>query len=137
CRWLRVGISTGIILSDIVASAGIEDGFEDGEEDPNMVRIGKKPIMNYVVACMTCLNTGVADVMVRGRGQSITRAVEVVDMLRRAFMKNIRIHTVDIGTEEVKREDGSTASLSMIEIIVGHKSTSIRIFRAIVLVVDR
>jgi len=110
----------GIILSDGAASAEIEDGFEDGEEEPNMVRIGKKPIMNYVVACMTLLNTGVADVMVRGRGQSITKAVEVVDMLRRAFMKNIRIHSVDIGTEEVKREDGSTASLSMIEIIVGH-----------------
>src|SRR2546425_3454622 len=96
-------------LTDIAASADIGDGFEDGEE-PNMVRIGKKPIMNYVVACMTLLNTGVADVMVRGRGQSITKAVEVVDMLRRAFMKNIRIHSVDIGTEEVKREDGSTPS---------------------------
>jgi len=106
-------------VTDIAASAGIEDGFEDGEEEPNMVRNGKKPIMNYVVACMTLLNTGVADVMVRGRGQSITKAVEVVEMLRRAFMKNIRIHSVDIGTEEVKREDGSTASLSMIEIIVG------------------
>jgi len=106
-------------MTDIAATAGIEDGFEDGEEEPNMVRIGKKPIMNYVVACMTLLNTGVADVMVRGRGQSITKAVEVVEMLRRAFMKNIRIHSVDIGTEEVKREDGSTASLSMIEIIVG------------------
>ncbi len=98
-------------MTDIAAPAGIEDGFEDGEEEPNMVRIGKKPIMNYVVACMTLLNTGVADVMVRGRGQSITKAV---------FMKNIRIHSVDIGTEEVKREDGSTASLSMIEIIVGN-----------------
>jgi DNA-binding protein Alba len=106
-------------MTDIAATADIEDGFEDGEEEPNMVRIGKKPIMNYVVACMTLLNTGVADVMVRGRGQSITKAVEVVEMLRRAFMKNIRIHSVDIGTEEVKREDGSTASLSMIEIIVG------------------
>ncbi len=107
-------------VTDIAATADIEDGFEDGEEEPNMVRIGKKPIMNYVVACMTLLNTGVADVMVRGRGQSITKAVEVVEMLRRAFMKNIRIHSVDIGTEEVRREDGSTASLSMIEIIVGH-----------------
>jgi archaea-specific DNA-binding protein len=107
-------------MTDIASPADIEDGFEDGEEEPNMVRIGKKPIMNYVVACMTLLNTGVADVMVRGRGQSITKAVEVVEMLRRAFMKNIRIHSVDIGTEDVKREDGSTASLSMIEIIVGH-----------------
>ena len=104
-------------MTDIAAPADIEDGFED---EPNMVRIGKKPIMNYVVACMTLLNTGVADVMVRGRGQSITKAVEVVEMLRRAFMKNIRIHSVDIGTEEVKREDGSTTSLSMIEIIVGN-----------------
>src|SRR5207249_10713106 len=114
-----VDFSTGTILSNIAASADIEAGFEDGE-DASMVRIGKKPIMNYVVACMTLLNTGVADVMVRGRGQSITKAVEVVEMLRRAFMKNIRIHSVDIGTEDVKREDGSTASLSMIEIIVGH-----------------
>src|SRR5947209_17454631 len=102
-----------------------------------MVRIGKKPIMNYVVACMTLLNTGVADVMVRGRGQSITQAAEVVDMLRRAFMKNIRIHSVDIGTEEVQRDDGSTASLAMIEIIVGHYVTSIRCDRAILLEVDR
>jgi archaea-specific DNA-binding protein len=119
----KLGTITEIIMSDmtdIASPADIEDGFEDGEEEPNMVRIGKKPIMNYVVACMTLLNTGVADVMVRGRGQSITKAVEVVEMLRRAFMKNIRIHSVDIGTEDVKREDGSTASLSMIEIIVGH-----------------
>src|SRR5438445_7021591 len=106
--------------TESASSPDSEDGFEDGEEEANVVRIGKKPIMNYVVACMPLLNTGVADVMVRGRGQSITKAVEVVDMLRRAFMKNIRIHSVDIGTEEVRREDGSTASLSMIEIIVGH-----------------
>jgi DNA-binding protein len=118
-NWEPSSETTMSDMTDIAAPAGIEDGFEDGEELPNMVRIGKKPIMNYVVACMTLLNTGVADVMVRGRGQSITKAVEVVDMLRRAFMKNIRIHSVDIGTEEVKREDGSTASLSMIEIIVG------------------
>src|SRR5260370_20909218 len=70
-------------VTDIAATAGIEDGFEDGEEEPNMVRIGKKPIMNYVVACMTLLNTAVYDVMMRGRGQAITTAVEVVDMLRR------------------------------------------------------
>ncbi|MBO0888106.1 DNA-binding protein Alba [Candidatus Bathyarchaeota archaeon] len=107
-------------MSDI-ASADIENGFEDGVEDsPNIVRIGKKPIMNYVVACMTLLNNGDAEVMVRARGQSITKAVETVEMLRRAFLKNIKVYSVDIGTEEVKREDGSIASLSMIEIVLGH-----------------
>ena len=107
-------------MSDI-AAADIENGFdEEIDEAPNIVRIGKKPIMNYVVACMTLLNNGDAEVMVRARGQSITKAVETVEMLRRAFLKNIQVHSVDIGTEEVKREDGSTASLSMIEIVLGH-----------------
>src|SRR2546428_12139510 len=106
-------------LTDIAASADIGDGFEDGEE-PNMVRIGKKPIMNYVVACMTLLNTGVADVMVRGRGQSITKAVEVVDMLRRGVLKNIRSYSVEIGTEGVMGEERATERRSISEISVGH-----------------
>lgn len=97
-----------------------EEVFEDSGNEPNIVRIGKKPVMNYVVACMTLLNSGVSDVMVRARGQSITKAVETVDLLRRAFLKNIQVHSVDIGTEQVQRQDGSTASLSMIEIILGH-----------------
>ena len=107
-------------MSDLAGTADIEDGFVDGEEEAQIVRIGKKPTMNYVVACMTLLNSGQPEVMVRARGQSITKAVETVEMLRRAFLKNIKIQSVDIGTEEVKREDGSIASLSMIEIILGH-----------------
>src|SRR5215467_1504461 len=107
-------------MSDIIGATDVEDGFEDGEDELQIVRIGKKPIMNYVVACMTLLNSGQPEVMVRARGQSITKAVETVDMLRRAFLKNIKIHSVEIGTEEVKREDGSAASLSMIEIVLGH-----------------
>ncbi len=95
-----------------------QDGFEE-EAGPNMVRIGKKPTMNYVVACVTLFNTGVPEVMVRARGQSITKAVETVEMLRRAFFKNVQIHSVDIGTEDVEREDGSTTSLSTIEIVLG------------------
>jgi len=95
-----------------------KDGFE--EEEPFIVRIVKKPTMNYVVACVTLFNTGIPEVMVRARGQSITKAVEVVDMLRRAFLKNVTIESVDIGTEEIKRDDGSIASLSIIEIMLGN-----------------
>ena len=108
-------------MPNIAGASDLEDGFEDGaDEELQIVRIGKKPIMNYVVACMTLLNNGQSEVMVRARGQSITKAVETVEMLRRAFLKNIKIQSVDIGTEEVKREDGSVASLSMIEIVLGH-----------------
>ncbi len=96
-----------------------KNGFMEDAEEPFIVRIGKKPTMNYVVACVTLFNTGVPEVMVRARGQSITKAVEVVDMLRRAFLKNVTIESVDIGTEEIKRDDGSIASLSTIEIMLG------------------
>ena len=97
----------------------VQDGFEDEEEAaPNMVRIGKKPTMNYVVACVTLFNTGVPEVLVRARGQSITKAIDTVEMLRRAFFKNVQVRSVDIGTEDVTRDDGSTASLSTIEIML-------------------
>src|SRR6266487_4976349 len=96
------------------------NGHTEEEEAPFLVRVGKKPTMNYVVACVTLFNTGVPEVMVRARGQSITKAVETVEMLRRAFFKNVQIHSVDIGTEEVEREDGSMASLSTIEITLGN-----------------
>ena len=98
----------------------IEDGFEEEEAAPNLVRIGKKPIMNYVVACVTLFNTGVPEVLVRARGQSITKAIDTVEMLRRAFFKNVQVRSVDIGTEDVTRDDGSTASLSTIEIVLGN-----------------
>ncbi len=96
-----------------------EDGYEE-EFGPNLVRIGKKPIMNYVIACVTLFNTGVPEVMVRARGQSITKAVETVETLRRAFFKNVKVQSVDIGTEEVQREDGSRTMLSTIEITLGN-----------------
>jgi len=99
-----------------------QNGYAEDPEDPEepfLVRIGKKPTMNYVVACVTLFNTGVPEVLVRARGQSITKAVEVVDMLRRAFLKNVTIESVNIGTEEIKRDDGSIASLSIIEIMLG------------------
>ena len=119
--WARADESLYVQSMSDIAAADVENSFEEEVEgSPNIVRIGKKPIMNYVVACMTLLNNGDAEVMVRARGQSITKAVETVEMLRRAFLKNIKVYSVDIGTEEVKREDGSTASLSMIEIVLGH-----------------
>jgi archaea-specific DNA-binding protein len=111
---------TGYNMSKTMPETDVDDGFEDEEIGPNIVRIGKKPTMNYVVACVTLFNTGVPEVMVRARGQSINKAVETVEMLRRAFFKNVKIHTVDIGTEEVQRDDGSMASLSTIEITLGN-----------------
>jgi DNA-binding protein len=87
-------------------------------EQSNLVRIGKKPIMNYVVACVTLFNSGAEEVMVRARGQAITKAVETVLMLRDSFVKDLDIEDITIGSEEVTRLDGSRGSISTIEILL-------------------
>ena len=87
-------------------------------EQANLVRIGKKPIMNYVVACVTLFNSGAEQIMVRARGQAITKAVETVLMLRDSFLKDLEIEDITIGSEEVTRQDGSRGSISTIEILL-------------------
>lgn len=87
-------------------------------EQANLVRIGKKPIMNYVVACVTLFNSGAEEIMVRARGQAITKAVETVLMLRNSFIKDLEIEEIRIGSEEVTRQDGTRGSISTIEIML-------------------
>ena len=108
------------IDTDLEDDGGVEEnnGFEGEIDGQAIVRIGKKPTMNYVLACMTLFNKGMPEIMVRARGQSITKAVETVEMLRRAFLKNVNVESVGIGTESIKRDDGSMTSLSTIEIIL-------------------
>jgi DNA-binding protein len=83
---------------------------------PNLVRIGKKPVMNYVTACVTLFNSGNGEVMVRARGQTIEKAIDTVQMLRRGFIKDALIKSVQIGSEDVTRFDGTRGNISTIEI---------------------
>lgn len=84
----------------------------------NLVRVGKKPVMNYVVACVTLFNSGTEEIMVRARGQAINKAVDTVQMLRRAFLKNLVIRGINIGSENITRLDGKRGSISTIEILL-------------------
>jgi DNA-binding protein len=89
--------------------------------EPNLVRIGKKPIMNYVTACVTLFNSGNGEVMVRARGQAIEKAIDTVQMLRRGFLKDVVIRRINLGSEDVTRFDGSRGNISIIEIILSRE----------------
>lgn len=86
--------------------------------ESNAVLVGKKPIMNYVLACITLFHSGVREISVKARGRSISRAVDVVEIVRRRFLPDVKVKRVDIGTEQVApREGGGTpANVSTIEI---------------------
>ena len=84
----------------------------------NTVLIGKKPVMNYVVACLTFFNSGTKKLTIKARGRAISRAVDTVELLRRAFVKDLQLQNIAIGTEEVERAEGQKTNVSTIEITV-------------------
>jgi len=90
----------------------------------NIVLIGRKPVMNYVTACITFFNRGEKQVVVKARGRAISKAVDTVELLRRAFVKDLEIQQIGIGTEElVSAEGGQKSNISAIEIIVTKAKT--------------
>jgi len=84
--------------------------------DGNTVFIGKKPAMNYVIACLTLFNAGEKEVCIKARGRTISRAVDTVELLRRSFVKDLKVKEIKIGTEEMTREEGRKSNVSTIEI---------------------
>ena len=91
---------------------------EDTTKNDNVVLIGKKPVMNYVTACITFFNSGEKQVVVKARGRAISRAVDTVELLRRAFVKDLEINCIDINTEELFKIEGQKSNVSTIEITV-------------------
>ncbi len=86
-------------------------------EEQNIVYIGKKPVMAYVLAVITHFNMSDAkDVVLKARGMSITTAVDVAEITRRRFMGTLGVDKISIGTEELKQEDGRTRAVSFMEI---------------------
>ncbi len=89
-----------------------------GKPRENTVFIGRKPLMNYVIACLTFFNAGEEEVIVKARGLAISRAVDTVELLRRGFVKDLKIKKIETGTEEITRFEGQRANVSTLEIIV-------------------
>lgn len=87
-------------------------------DNEHIVFIGKKPVMNYVVACLTFFNSGAKRVCVKARGRAISRAVDTVELLRRSLVKDLQLQGINLSTEEVTRSEGQKAKVSAIEIAV-------------------
>ncbi len=86
--------------------------------DTNSVLIGKKPVMNYVLACITLFHGGAKQVNVKARGKAISRAIDVAEVVRRKFLLDVKIAKVGIGTDQLASQEGNDAltNVSTIEI---------------------
>ncbi|MEM2897224.1 MAG: DNA-binding protein Alba [Candidatus Bathyarchaeia archaeon] len=84
----------------------------------NIIRVGKKPILNYVTACVTLFNSGVEEVRIKARGSAISKAVDTVELLKRAFLKDLVIGSINVGSESIVKHNGDTGNVSIIEIVL-------------------
>ena len=86
--------------------------------ETNAVLIGKKPVMNYVLACITFFHGGAKEVSIKARGNSISRAIDVAEVVRRRFLPDVKIARIGIGTDQLASRDegGPLANVSTIEI---------------------
>jgi len=83
--------------------------------EDNVVFVGNKPVMNYVLAVTTQFNKA-DEVVIKSRGQAISRAVDAAEIVRNRFMTGVKIKDIQISTEELTREDGTTMNVSAMEI---------------------
>jgi DNA-binding protein len=76
-------------------------------EKSGIVFIGSKPPMDYVLAVITRLSASNAkEVILKARGQAITTAVDVAEITRNRFLKDLKISKIAIGTEEMPPREG-------------------------------
>ncbi len=84
--------------------------------DENVVFIGSKKPMNYVLATITQFNTGSSEVILKARGKAISRAVDVAEIIRRKFLPDVAVKNIDIDTQEMSGSEGAKTNVSTIDI---------------------
>jgi DNA-binding protein Alba len=76
-------------------------------EKSGIVFIGNKPTMSYVLAIITNLSASNAkEITLKARGRAITTAVDVAEIARNRFLKDLKISKIAIGTEEMPPREG-------------------------------
>jgi DNA-binding protein len=86
--------------------------------EDNVIFVGNKPVMNYVLAAVTQFNEGSKEVTIKARGRAISRAVDTAEVIRHRFLTDVLIDRIQISTEELASEKGEKINVSSIEIFL-------------------
>lgn len=84
-------------------------GGKNTEKQQDVIFVGNKPPMSYVLAIITAFSSGTAkQITLKARGQAITTAVDVAEITRSRFLKDLKVTTIAIGTAEMPPREGET-----------------------------
>ncbi len=85
--------------------------------EENIIYVGKKPTMNYVLAIVTQFNNNVEQITIKARGKAISKAVDIAEITKRKFIQEIGYDNINLNTEVLHSERGDS-NVSSIEIIL-------------------
>ncbi len=61
-------------------------------EHSDVIFVGNKPPMSYVLAIITSLSSGtLKEITLKARGQAITTAVDAAEITRNRFIKDLKV----------------------------------------------
>lgn len=83
----------------------------------DIVYIGTKPTMTYVLPVIQAYNACPDGIYVRARGRAILGAIDVVELCRNKFLSGVSEPEVKIGTEALDGDSG-TRNVSVISIYI-------------------
>jgi DNA-binding protein Alba len=93
--------------------------MEMADKQQDVIFVGNKPPMSYVLAIITAFSSGTTkEITLKARGQAITTAVDVAEITRSRFLKDLKVSKIAIGTAEMPPREGENRSrmVSTIEI---------------------
>jgi DNA-binding protein len=94
---------------------------EKKKSSENVIFVGTKPPMNYVLAVVTQFNSGSDEVILKARGRAISTAVDAAEITRNRFFTDAELKGIQISTESVTNEEGRTSNVSSMEICLTKK----------------
>ena len=101
-----------------------EKTINKSTKKPDVVFIGNKPPMSYVMAVITAFSSNSTnEVTLKARGRSISTAVDAAEITRRRFLKDLTVTAIGIGTEEMPPREGENRArmVSTMEIKLAKK----------------
>jgi DNA-binding protein len=120
--WIETMVTSDVIINIIFQDAeyfrtmSTKTNTVKQSKPSNEIFIGKKPLMTYVTATLVQL-ANEPTVVIKARGKSITRAVDVAQIIvKRMDTLGYKIGPIKLGSETIQSEDGRTRNVSTIDV---------------------
>ena len=98
--------------------------MESNRSSDSTIYVGKKGVMSYVLAVVTQFNAGADEVVIKARGKTISRAVDVLEIVKNKFIQEVIVEGISSSTDDMVSDEGRTTKVSTIKIVLRKPPTT-------------